>query len=407
MKKDKAIIFIVNKSYLFALGTMIINLQETRNNIYDEIVIYYDGLDNFDLDQIRKIEPRVKFIEYKLVTWEEEHIKVTSPIAKQFLDRYSHLAWSKYKVIEQLENYNKILYLDVDMLIKGDISEIFKLDGFAWRSGNNFNLKFGNKEKYDEIKNIPNNTPTPNGGLIYASNINNIKLNLQDAKNFLIKNLDKFTGGLDELVFGWIVYKNNLKLTELEPFVYNTFPQMLKPETKIVHFMGSDKPWNSDIMQTIFPQWLEYYKNWVKQGGKDSDKVVEKNNFGGFISSALNQRRWLDFFDKTNLKLPQSCKLTKDLSKEWLIIEYNEFSYYEFKFNQYLPGYQIGYWIKEKSILNDSELLEKIKKINLNNNLIFKIKKDDRGIYIHTDRISESKIPAIFDYFFRKTSTLI
>ena len=408
IKKDKAFVFIVNKSYLFALGTMIINLQKTNNNYYDEIVIYYDDLDDTDIKSIKNIEPKTKFIKYDLATWENEHIKITTPNAKSFLDRYSHLAWSKYKIIEQLEFYNKVLYLDVDILIKESISEIFEIDGFAWRSGNNFNLKFGNKVKTEDLKNVPNDTPTPNGGLIYISNLNSkeIKANLEDSKKFLLEHIDKFTGGLDELVFGWISYKNKIPVTQLEPYTYNTFPQMLKPHTKLIHFMGAEKPWNSDIMQTIFPKWFDYYKEWLKNGGSASEKVTEKINHGSFISSVLNQRRWLDFFNKTKFECPKDCRISKDLSKEWLIIEHKNNSYYEFKFNQYLPGYQIGFWINDNYSTNDICLENDINDLVKSNKNFFRCHKDKRGIYIYTDRIYENNIPKAFEYFFKKTSQI-
>lgn len=411
MKKDKAFVFIVNKSYLFALGTTIINLQKTGNDFYDQIVIYYDGLDDSDIQQIKSIESKTTFIKYDLAAWEKEHIKITTPNAKSFLDRYSHLAWSKYKIIEQLNNFNKVLYLDVDILIRSNLKEVFDVNGLAWRSGNNFGHKFGNKQKkslfLDTLKNIPNTTPTPNGGLLYASNMNTseIQKNLNDARQFLIEYLDEYNAGLDELVFGWIAYKNNIPLTQLDPFTYNSFPQMLKQQTKIIHFMGAEKPWNSDLMQTIFPEWLQYYKAWEAVSKISDKKVIEHNNPGAFIASVLNQRRWLVFLKNQNFSFPAELKVSHDLTKEWLILNYNSYAYYEFKLHQYAPGFQIGFWIKNPLIANDVNLINQIEK--LCNSKIFNYTSDTRGIYISTNRYPEKDIKAIFEYFYEQTISLL
>ncbi|EFM93514.1 hypothetical protein appser9_17100 [Actinobacillus pleuropneumoniae serovar 9 str. CVJ13261] len=53
-----------NKVYKFALATMLINLKETNNDQYDNVIVYHDGFSQTELDDLSLLEPRVKFIEY-------------------------------------------------------------------------------------------------------------------------------------------------------------------------------------------------------------------------------------------------------------------------------------------------------------------------------------------------------
>lgn len=408
IKKDKALVFIVTNSYVFALGAMLANLKSTNPNLVDDIIIYHDGISLNDQELISQFDRKCKFIEYTYTMWESEHKKVTSGNAKSFLNRYSHLAWSKYKIIELLQDYKKVLYLDLDIVIRTDISEIFELNGVAWRNGNPFGAKFGGKIGNDpDLKKVPADFPTPNAGLLYVTDEIDINKTLQQGREFLIKNIDKFTGGVDELVFSWLVYLNKLNLTSLDGGIYNTFPQMLRPHSKVIHFMGEEKPWSSEIMQTIFPEWIYYYKQWVNFSKKKDSSVIEYNHLGKFVQKFLNNKRWLTLLDKINFKHPETLKLDLNFENEWLILKYKNYMYYELKFNQYLPNYYIGLWVTNSDILKDSSLRNKISELTAINPECFKVLEDHRGIYIYSKAISEANLQGAFDYFYSKTYDLI
>ncbi|WP_346766865.1 hypothetical protein [Wielerella bovis] len=173
-----------------------------------------------------------------------------------------------------MQYYKRVLYLDLDIIIKGDISELFTLEGIAWRNGDSFHKKFGSKLKdFSETKNIPEDTSTPNGGLIYVSDVIDWQKALRDGNDFLVKFMDYYEAGIDELVLAWVVYQNKLKLTSLDVYTFNTFPQMYKFYTKIIHFMGVEKPWNSELMQMVYPEWIQYFDEAYKTIQFTSDVI--------------------------------------------------------------------------------------------------------------------------------------
>ena len=410
LKKNNAIIFIVNSAYRFALATTLINLQKTNPHIYDEVVVYHDDLTELDMEKLKKIEPKMVFVEYNYDMWEKEHKKPVTTLSKNFLTRYSHLAWSKYKVVEQLKNYKRILYLDLDIVIRGDISELFEIEGFAWRNGDSFHKKFGSKQDinaHKETKNIPIEYSSPNGGLFYASDVAQWDKCISDGQHFLLKFMDFYDAGVDELVLAWMAYNNKIAVTSLDYRKYNTFPQLHNYETRITHFMGKEKPWNSELMQPIFPEWMQYYKHSKKIVDFPTNLVIQFDNPGAFTKKKLNEQRWLAFLRESKIRIPSTLNLEYVFENEWLIMNYTKDIYYEFKFDQYSGGFLIALWIKDRNLLVDKKIREEIKELNERNNKVFKVIEDQRGIYIYSEKRSLENISPMFDYFYKNTKDLI
>lgn len=150
-KKDKAIMFCATQDYKFALATIIKNLQAENRDCYDDIVVYHDSFSLGDIADLHRIEPQIIFKQDTLNDWQREHnLFNQSAFYTRFIQRFSHLSLSKYKVFELLEEYKKVLFLDLDMLIIGKINELFQINGIAWRNEdklvNKFN-SFGDKNK--------------------------------------------------------------------------------------------------------------------------------------------------------------------------------------------------------------------------------------------------------------------
>lgn len=410
MKKENAIVFIVNREYLFALSAMLINLQSNNTNTYDDIVVYSDNLSEVEQEKLRSIESNIKFINYSLENWINDHKNIQTPQAQSFLEKYTHLAWSKYKVFEQLEFYQKILFLDLDMLIKKDIIDLFSINtGIAWRSGQNFHGKFGNKKNLiEKISSVPMHYPSPNGGLLYATDTINFKKFCKDARDFTVQFLDYFASGLDELAIAWSAFKNEIPIHELNESEYNTLPSQYNTNTKILHFMGEEKLWNNELLQTVFPEWINFHHKTVTQTGFDSKKVIIHEKLGNNIRRKLNEIRWFNLLKNKDLSIPKYLNIEFNFSNEWLILNYLEdnYIYYEFKFSQFQSGYATGLWIKNKFYLNDKGFLASVNALVENSNYIHKII-DKRGIYLYTNKVTISELPALFNYFIKTTHSLI
>lgn len=405
-----AICLMANKVYKFALATMLINLKETNNDQYDNVIVYHDGFSQTELDDLSLLEPRVKFIEYTFEKWNQEHSVLLGDKANNFLNRFSHLAWSKYKIIEQLEHYEKVLYLDLDMLVSGSLEGLFKLDGIAWRNGANFGERFSTNglkvKNIAEVSNIPESTPAPNGGLLCVTNTIDWKKNLIEAKYFIERFINDFSFALDELAFSYIYVKNNLKLTQLSAYEYNVLPQHLNPSCKVIHFIGQFKPWKDLIIQAEFPKWFEYYQKacLLTDNRISSEQVQEYPKDGKYLTKRLNEQRWFSFLREANLNIPQSLRLRYVFDNEWLIFECNSKVYYEFKFHQYAQGFLMGMWVKD--LYKEPEIKREIDNLVGKNPRLFRLHEDHRGLYIYSTKFSALEIAPVFKDFYERTSKL-
>lgn len=417
-KKERAIAIFVNRNYIFALGALIINLQNISTR-YDNLIIYNYDLTEEDKKILLGLEPRCIFINYLFEDLKNEfNINKISLKIESFLKRYSHLSYIKLKALENLELFKTVLLIDLDILIKDSIEELFSLDcDIAWRNGNTFKQKFcpadvRMKKKFNEIsefKDIDEKTPTPNGGLIVLNDKFNYQKAYTDGKFFLAAYIDFFSAGIDELTFGFLCHKNNLNLLSLNSNIYNSFPQFYTNESKIIHFFGASlKPWTNPFIQALFPEWMNNYKIFIDKTGKTYPDVQIFNNLGGdVVKPFIIRELWENFLKNANFKIPKSLHLRYDFTKEWLIFDYNSFIYYEIKLFLYEPNqYIVGMWLKGDFILTNEHLNQTIQSLINNNKNFFQIQKDTRGIYIYSKKQSIEKIFSCFEYLYSITSQI-
>lgn len=276
-KERRAIVVATTEDYLFALATLLVNLQRTNSNLYDAVVVLHDCIGEGAQLKLAQIEPKIEFRRITLTDWmgdvgiDQECIEKSETL-KQFLSRYSHLPLSKYLLFKLLKEFDKVLMLDLDVLITGSISELFEYEGIAWRDGIDYEAK-AHRIGLDEVDSdefaAGAHVPAPNGGLLYLSRYEGFDADkcLEDARSFLRKYSDCIGTGFDEMMFAFITRQHSIPLTHLDPKVFNALYVFneYSNETRIVHFMRSFKPWNNKLLQIVFPSWMNYYK---RAGGK-------------------------------------------------------------------------------------------------------------------------------------------
>jgi lipopolysaccharide biosynthesis glycosyltransferase len=185
-----------------------------------------------------------------------------------------HLTYETYYrffILDIFEGYNKVLYLDCDMVANADIAELFKADLTG--------KYIGAVRDVDFISSANATTPGPmhvnsmrdlkfsqeeiygyfNAGLILF-NIGEIRKDFttekmfkvamsrnwsyhdQDTLNFLFKgNIHHFDFAWD---FFWIYTDKYTPLTGSEPAIVNEWITNASKKPKLIHFVGGVKPWH-------------------------------------------------------------------------------------------------------------------------------------------------------------------
>lgn len=405
---------------LFAVGTLVNNINNLNPSLFDNIIVYIDQIDDKIKDKFLKFDHRIVFKRYSQDDFFKDHgfnkeqIRVILK-ERAFLRSFSYLSIIKYKIFEELRYFKKIIFLDTDIVIKKDFSELFNYDGVAYRDGNLFKSKFESyslsKRKFSDFlndKQIKSGNAfefkSPNGGLIYATDAIDYLSFYNEAKEFVANNLIDFNGVIDELAISYPLLKNNYSPLLLDAKIYNVLPEYSVPESKIIHFIGPRKPWSDSVSQLLFSDWATNFVEFSKSINIDdlSSKVQlfsVTDFYKEFVFSALI----FDFLIKSKIHFDESYRIVSDLKGQKLIISYNiENIYFECSWAQNflsdkrvnLSAVLIGYFCSSTSVVSD------INKFINDNPKLLKAEFRERTIkLLFLKRISNEEFVTIFKWF--------
>jgi len=118
MKNNKAIVFGITGNWAFALGNVLLGLKKHSPDLKADIIVFYDTISLKNKAALRKIYP-VKFVKYK---FQGDSRNINN------INIFNEISFSRYECFSLLKLYEKILWLDVDILIQKDVSGIFEYE---------------------------------------------------------------------------------------------------------------------------------------------------------------------------------------------------------------------------------------------------------------------------------------
>lgn len=126
MNKKNAIFFSCNERFIFTLATALLSLKEHCYKLLEttDVLVYYQGFTPADKAFLNAIIP-CHFTEY--------HFAVETNFNHINFKNFSQLTFARYEIFDLLDTYKKVLYIDVDVMIGGDLSYIF--DNFGDKTG--------------------------------------------------------------------------------------------------------------------------------------------------------------------------------------------------------------------------------------------------------------------------------
>ncbi|ACC97838.1 Glycosyl transferase family [Elusimicrobium minutum Pei191] len=119
MEKRNAIFFACNQRFLFTLAVALLSLKKNSPKALEnsDVLVFYQGFNEQDKALLNKILP-CKFFEYKFaVETNFDHIN---------FKHFSQLTFARYEIFDMLDTYKKVLYIDVDVMIGGELNYIFE-----------------------------------------------------------------------------------------------------------------------------------------------------------------------------------------------------------------------------------------------------------------------------------------
>ena len=259
MKKKIALLLCSTGNEAFAVGNVIIGakkylFQNLSAQDYD-IIFLTDKLESEDENALKNIFPRIIIEIYK------------SPFSKNMLNlrelnHFSSFTYARFEAFNLLERYEKVFYVDTDIVIQKDISEIINIETplsisyFANKMPVSGNFT---KENIDLVKDYDLNKVS----IIAAVFLINDKLNdYQIMTKWCYEKAEEYKTN-DQSILNLLIQEFNIETHDLTES-YGAYPTSnISKNAHIIHAIGPAKFWRG----TYNKEWEENNKIWIESGG--------------------------------------------------------------------------------------------------------------------------------------------
>lgn len=260
-KKKIALLLCSTGNEAFAVGNVIIGakkylFQNLKDEEYD-IVFYTDKLEQNDEKALKTIFPRLIIKIYK------------SPFSKKMLElkelnNFSMFTYARFEAFNMLDEYQKVFYVDTDIVIQKDISEIININKELAI------LYFPNKMP------ISGNFNDTNLHLVQNYDLNKVSIaatflindNIRDYNKiykWCYEKAEKYKTN-DQSIINLLIQEFNIDVYDLTES-YGAYPtSQIANEAHIIHAIGPAKFWRG----TYNKFWEENNKIWIEAGGSET-----------------------------------------------------------------------------------------------------------------------------------------
>lgn len=238
------------------IATFIINISKTNSHLFDEIIVYHNGIKAKDQELIKSIY-NTRFIKYEY-----------NPKNKndEVISYFTNMVFCKYECFALLSEYDEVIWSDYDVVVKD------KLDDFCRIDGSKFNVltcddslrtmfyEDTNMNLYEKYDMDTEGVGTP---LFALSN------KLESFEKIYQWCYEKTTEWCDDLylpeqcIFSLAVQEFGIELERFSFAKYACHPSRIEGNEVIIHAAGQPKFWNG-----IYDEdWMSFYSEWIKLGG--------------------------------------------------------------------------------------------------------------------------------------------
>jgi lipopolysaccharide biosynthesis glycosyltransferase len=253
-KLTAAVVLGITPDLAFAAATVLLGLRRFPPCETFDVLIYHAGVPARDIELLSSLQP-CRFVRYHC----PESIRRSIP--SHALRAFSDLVYAKYECFGLLSNYSYVIWLDADILIKGETKGLLDrgLGGVAFaREDKPLSFNFSkNIEGFDMDRPFFNT-----GVFVLSDRIEGCKEAEEWLMDATIRYADRIVMGEQGILNLWLQH-HRIEPNNLLPD-YNLFRHRSGTEhAKIIHAVGHHKPW----MDFSDEAWNADYKFWLGMGG--------------------------------------------------------------------------------------------------------------------------------------------
>lgn len=252
------------------VGTILKQIEQTNCGLFDEAIIYYiDPLSDRDRKLMSEVLP-CRFIHY------------SPPLPRELFTKprfamFSPLMFARYEMFSYLDEFETITWLDTDILIQGDLSEMIK-------SARNTGAAFIREDPVNKTSKHPDRMRTcfnteigefDTSRYLYCSGtivLTDLLIDYSACTEWCYRKTVEWADILslpDQGVLNAAIQQFDIHVTPLCGAKYCCYPYMNREcsDAVIIHAWGRNKFWNDWYIYNKYSNWGEYHKKWKEQGG--------------------------------------------------------------------------------------------------------------------------------------------
>jgi lipopolysaccharide biosynthesis glycosyltransferase len=280
VKKNKAVVFGLTSNHTFAVACVMMDIKRLSAGLSDEVVVIHDGISEKDQRILRSILP-TRFIQYDFP------LKSSRVLYARSVLQFTKMVFTKFECLRLLDDYENIMWMDYDIVIKDDISELFSPCDTGIKMMPGGLLVRG--QLHETVGEYDMNAEGVSAGLfVFQENLKNYA----ELHRFCYEKLEKYVEILympEQAIFDFMIQEFELSPVPIDGRVYSPHPSDQKnaAHAKIIHAYGQPKFWNG----LHNDQWNENYSTWLKLGGSQYERptIIDK-----WLGRAKNLRRRLN-----------------------------------------------------------------------------------------------------------------
>lgn len=290
-KKELAIVFGITKNYDFALANVLVGIKKHFNykNKYD-IIVYHDGLDEKTKETLSMIIPCI-FFEFKSRVSDDL-------LSEENLKLYSNMCLARFECFDLLNEYKKVIWHDVDILIQNDFSGLLNLGDKSGLAMTYTDIGFLTEANFNET--IPGYNmflPLLNSGIIVFSDVLSEYEKMTDWCYRKLTELNKKVRYLDQGILNLLVQEFNINVEPIDIKKYCCHPSRKDyKQAAIIHAYGYDKFWNANYLYEKFPEWGKNLLKWSKI--QNDYYLKNENGDKPIISVVMSIYKRVSFLDE-------------------------------------------------------------------------------------------------------------
>lgn len=319
----RAIVCAISADYAFALGSLMVGFLRHNPDFDGDFVVYHEGLTGAQQAQLRGLGVSVVFHPFGL-----------GDVAARFggdvdlakvLELYSPMIFAKFEMLDLLGAYDACLWLDVDILVQGNLAGLWAFQGLAWRPlhGGAFARRAEVMADFADLCG-DGTLPLLNGGVVGMGQALRGRVAPADLYAIAARVLVQTDAtSVDELALYFAAVSRGLDVCLLEERFNHPVVAPDVRDAVMVHAIGPDKFWNSAPLQLAFPEWAQNLAAWRAVGGAGFDGVHRLGDVlpaapDKALKAARNRAFWAEVYAELRPELPLCLQVDLDTQRKML-----------------------------------------------------------------------------------------